>query len=67
MERSPEFYEHVWAAAYAAACAAGKGTERAVYEANNAVDDLRDEERTGTCGIARREELFRTIRVESAK
>lgn len=67
MERSPLFYETVWAAAYAAAHAAGKGAVKASYDANEAVRDLRAEESIAATQIADREELFHDIRAGSAK
>ena len=68
MERSPSFYEHVWAAAYAAAHVSGKrGATGAAADANLAVEALRLQERIAAPQIAEREELFRTIRAESAK
>lgn len=67
MERSPDFYEQVWAAAYAAAHVSGDDAFAASLGANAAVESLRDEERAGTSVIERREELFRIIRAESTK
>ena len=68
MERSPEFYEHVWAAAYAAAHVSGKrGATGAASDANLAVEALRQQERVAAPQIAEREELFRVIRTESTK
>ena len=67
MERSPLFYETVWAAAYAAAYAAGEVVERSVYVANNAVEDLRAKEQYEDAGIVRRENLFHAIRAGSLK
>ncbi len=67
MERSPLFYETVWAAAYAAAYVAGKGQAMASYGANEAVRDLRGQEANEAPQIAEREQLFHDIRAGSAK
>lgn len=66
--RSPDFYESVWAAAYAAAHVSGKrGATGAAADANLAVEALRLQERLGAPQIVEREELLRTIRTESTK
>ena len=66
--RSPEFYEQVWAAAYAAAHVSGKrGATGAASDANLAVEALRQQERLGAPQIVEREELLRAIRTESVK
>ena len=67
MERSPLFYETVWAAVYAAAYAAHKSSAKAGYEANQAVRDLRGQEAIEATQIAEREQLFHDIRAGSAK
>ena len=66
MERSPLFYETVWAAAYAAAYAE-RGPVGASLAANQAVDDLSRLEENAQHSIARREEMFHEIRARSAK
>lgn len=67
MERSPLFYETVWASAYAAHVAMGRTGEQAAYAANETLRCLRAEEAAGEFQIAEREKLLHEIRAGSAK